>query len=151
MKMDIKAALSRPKTWVTVASVALLLVLGLGPLMAGLEGGTGHAESEYPELMESLDGDDETAFVEIVNQELFVFGLWNVTISLMFLAMICLTNGENQAKLAMVAAGSMLFVSGVGGYSVNGDAYFSEWMMFCAILAVPILITGYMQLNADEE
>ena len=147
--MDIKEALSQPKTWVTVASVALLLLLGLGPLMAGLAGGPDHAETEYPDLLESLDGDDETAFIEVVNQELFVFGLWNVTMALMFLAMVYLTDGKTQAKLAMVAAASMIFVSGAGGYSVNGDAYFVEWVTLCAILGSPILITGYLQLNRE--
>ena len=36
--MDIKAAFMEPKTWVTVGSVVLILILGLGPLMTGLEG-----------------------------------------------------------------------------------------------------------------
>ena len=149
--MDIKAALMEPKTWVTVGSVVLILILGLGPLMTGLEGGTDHADSEHSEFMETLTDDNKEAFVDIVNQELFVFGLWNVTICLIFLAMVNLTDGETQAKLAMVAAGSLLFVSGVGGYTVNGDAYFTEWVSLCAILAAPMLITGYMKLNADEE
>ena len=86
--MDIKAALMEPKTWVTVGSVVLMLILGLGPLMTGLEGGTDHADSEHSELMESLSGEDKEAFVDVVNQELFVFGVWNVTICLMFLAMV---------------------------------------------------------------
>ena len=38
--MDIKAALMEPKTWVTLGSVVLILILGLGPLMTGLDGGT---------------------------------------------------------------------------------------------------------------
>jgi len=147
--MDIKATLSEPKTWVTVASVALMLILGLGPLMTGMEGGTDHSDSEHSELMETLSEENKEAFVDVVNQELFAFGLWNVTMSLMFLAMVYLTDGETQAKLSMVAACSMLFVSGVGGYSVNGDAYFSEWVTLCALLSAPILITGYMKLNVD--
>ena len=147
--MDIKATLLEPKTWVTVASVALILILGLGPLMTGMEGGTDHADSEHSELMETLSEENKEAFVDMVNQELFVFGLWNVTMCLMFLAMVYLTDGETQAKLSMVAACSMLFVSGVGGYSVNGDAYFSEWVTLCALLSAPILITGYMKLNVD--
>ena len=147
--MDIKATLLEPKTWVTVASVALMLILGLGPLMTGMEGGTDHADSEHSELMETLSEENKEAFVDVVNQELFVFGLWNVTMCLMFLAMVYLTDGETQAKLSMVAACSMLFVSGVGGYSVNGDAYFSEWVTLCALLSAPILITGYMKLNVD--
>ena len=132
--MDIKATLLEPKTWVTVASVALILILGLGPLMTGMEGGTDHADSEHSELMETISEENKEAFVDVVNQELFVFGLWNVTMCLMFLAMVYLTDGETQAKLSMVAACSMLFVSGVGGYSVNGDAYFSEWVTLCALL-----------------
>ena len=148
--MDIKAALMEPKTWVTLGSVVLMLILGLGPLMTGLEGGTDHPDSAHPELMESLSGEDKEAVVDIVNQNLFEFGLWNVIMCLMFLAMVYLTDGETQAKLAMVAAGSLLFVSGVGGYSVNGDAYFTEWVSLCAILAVPMLITGYMKLKAEE-
>ena len=148
--MDIKATLMEPKTWVTLGSFVLILILGLGPLMTGLEGGTDHADSEHSELMESLSEENKEAFVDVVNQELFVFGLWNVTISLMFLAIVNLTDGKTQAKLAMVAAGSLLFVSGVGGYSVNGDAYFTEWVSLCAILAVPMLITGYMKLKAEE-
>ena len=147
--MDIKATLMEPKTWVTLGSFVLILILGLGPLMTGLEGGTDHADSEHSELMESLSEENKEAFVDVVNQELFVFGLWNVTISLMFLAIVNLTDGKTQAKLAMVAAGSLLFVSGVGGYSVNGDAYFTEWVSLCAILAVPMLITGYMKLKAE--
>jgi len=147
--MDIKATLLEPKTWVTVASVALILILGLGPLMTGMEGGTDHADSEHSELMETISEENKEAFVDVVNQELFVFGLWNVTMCLMFLAMVYLTDGETQAKLSMVAAFSMLFVSGVGGYSVNGDAYFSEWVTLCALLSAPILITGYMKLNVD--
>ena len=147
--MDIKATLLEPKTWVTVASVALMLILGLGPLMTGMEGGTDHADSEHSELMETISEENKEAFVDVVNQELFVFGLWNVTMCLMFLAMVYLTDGETQAKLSMVAACSMLFVSGVGGYSVNGDAYFSEWVTLCALLSAPILITGYMKLNVD--
>jgi len=147
--MDIKATLSEPKTWVTIASVALMLILGLGPLMTGMEGGTDHADSEFSELMETISEENKEAFVDVVNQELFVFGLWNVTMCLMFLAMVYLTDGETQAKLSMVAACSMLFVSGVGGYSVNGDAYFSEWVTLCALLSAPILITGYMKLNVD--
>ena len=147
--MDIKATLLEPKTWVTVASVALMLILGLGPLMTGMEGGTDHADSEHSELMETISEENKEAFVDVVNQELFVFGLWNVTMCLMFLAMVYLTDGETQAKLSMVAAFSMLFVSGVGGYSVNGDAYFSEWVTLCALLSAPILITGYMKLNVD--
>ena len=148
--MDIKATLMEPKTWVTVGSIVLILILGLGPLMTGLEGGTDHADSEHPELMESLSGEDKEAVVDIVNQNLFEFGLWNVIMCLMFLAMVYLTDGETQAKLAMVAAGSLLFVSGLGGYTVNGDAYFTEWVSLCAILAVPMLITGYMKLKAEE-
>ena len=147
--MDIKAALMEPKTWVTLGSVVLILILGLGPLMTGLEGGTDHADSEHPELMASLSGEDKEAFVDVVNQELFVFGVWNVTICLMFLAMVNLTDGETQAKLAMVAAGSMLLISGIGSYQVNGDAYFMEWVTLSAILAAPMLITGYMKLNAE--
>ena len=147
--MDIKATLMEPKTWVTLGSFVLILILGLGPLMTGLEGGTDHADSEHSELMKSLSEENKEAFVDVVNQELFVFGLWNVTISLMFLAIVNLTDGKTQAKLAMVAAGSLLFVSGVGGYSVNGDAYFTEWVSLCAILAAPMLITGYMKLNAE--
>ncbi len=76
--MDIKAALMEPKTWVTVGSVVLILILGLGPLMTGLEGGTDHPDSAHPELMESLSGEDKEAVVDIVNQNLFEFGLWNV-------------------------------------------------------------------------
>ena len=147
--MDIKATLLEPKTWVTVASVALILILGLGPLMTGMEGGTDHADSEHSELMETISEENKEAFVDVVNQELFVFGLWNVTMCLMFLAMVYLTDGETHAKLSMVAACSMLFVSGVGGYSVNGYAYFSEWVTLCALLSAPILITGYMKLNVD--
>ena len=147
--MDIKAALMEPKTWVTLGSVAVMLILGLGPLMTGLEGGTDHADSEHPELMDSLSGEDKEAFVDVVNQELFVFGVWNFTICLMFLAMVYLTDGETQAKLAMVAAGSMLLISGIGSYQVNGDAYFMEWVTLSAILAAPMLITGYMKLNAE--
>ena len=147
--MDIKAALMEPKTWVTLGSVAVMLILGLGPLMTGLEGGTDHADSEHPELMDSLSGEDKEAFVDVVNQELFVFGVWNFTICLMFLAMVYLTDGETQAKLAMVAAGSMLLISGIGSYQVNGDAYFIEWVTLSAILAAPMLITGYMKLNAE--
>ena len=147
--MDIKATLLEPKTWVTVASVALILILGLGPLMTGMEGGTDHADSEHSELMETISEENKEAFVDVVNQELFAFGLWNVTMCLMFLAMVYLTDGETQSKLSMVAACSMLFVSGVGGYSVNGDAYFSEWVTLCALLSAPILITGYMKLNVD--
>ena len=147
--MDIKAALMEPKTWVTVGSVVLMLILGLGPVMTGLEGGTDHADSEHPELMASLSGEDKEAFVDVVNQELFVFGVWNFTICLMFLAMVYLTDGETQAKLAMVAAASMLLISGIGSYQVNGDAYFMEWVTLSAILAAPMLITGYMKLNAE--
>ena len=43
--MDIKVTLMEPKTWVTVGSVVIMLILGLGPLMTGLEGGTDHAYS----------------------------------------------------------------------------------------------------------
>ena len=147
--MDIKAALMEPKTWVTVGSVVLMLILGIGPLMTGLEGGTDHADSEHPELMESLSGEDKEAVVDIVNQNLFEFGLWNVIMCLMFLAMVYLTDGKTQAKLAMVAAASMLLISGIGSYQVNGDAYFMEWVTLSAILAAPMLITGYMKLNAE--
>ncbi len=147
--MDIKAALMEPKTWVTLGSVVLMLILGLGPLMTGLEGGTDHADSEHSELMASLSGEDKEAFVDVVNQELFVFGVWNFTICLMFLAMVYLTDGKTQAKLAMVAAASMLLISGIGSYQVNGDAYLMEWVTLSAILAAPMLITGYMKLNAE--
>ena len=82
--MDIKAALMEPKTWVTLGSVVLMLILGLGPVMTGLEGGTDHADSEHPELMASLSGEDKEAFVDVVNQELFVFGVWNFTISVSY-------------------------------------------------------------------
>lgn len=147
--MDIKAALMEPKTWVTVGSVVLILILGLGPLMTGLEGGTDHPDSAHPELMESLSGEDKEAVVDIVNQNLFEFGLWNVIMCLMFLAMVYLTDGKTQAKLAMVAAASMILISGIGSYQVNGDAYFMEWVTLSAILAAPMLITGYMKLNAE--
>ena len=145
-EMDIKAALAEPKTWVTVSSVVLMLILGIGPLMAGLEGGTEHTEESFDPMETDAD---QSYLVEVVNQELFLFGLWHVTLCLMFLAMVYLTDGETQAKLSMVAACSMLFVSGVGGYSVNGDAYFSEWVTLWALLSAPILITGYIKLNVD--
>ena len=99
--------------------------------------------------MESLSGEDKEAVVDIVNQNLFEFGLWNVIMCLMFLAMVYLTDGETQAKLAMVAAASMILISGIGSYQVNGDAYFMEWVTLSAILAAPMLITGYMKLNAE--
>ena len=43
----------------------------------------------------------------------------------------------------------MILISGIGSYQVNGDAYFMEWVTLSAILAAPMLITGYMKLNAE--
>ena len=45
--MDAKETLIEPKTWVTVGSVILILILGLGPLMTGLEGGTDHPKRSH--------------------------------------------------------------------------------------------------------
>ena len=60
-EMDIKDMLSQPKNWMIVSSVVVVLMLGIGPMMASSGDVVGMAEDEFGELYTNAsDADKET-------------------------------------------------------------------------------------------
>ena len=101
--MDIKASLMEPKTWMIVSSVVVVLMLGIGPMMASSGDVAGMAEDEFGELYTNASDADKETIEESVKMDAYFFGATNVALTLFILGFAFLTEGTTRSKSAVSA------------------------------------------------
>ena len=143
--MDIKAALTEPKTWMIVASVVVVIMLGIGPMMASSGDVVGMAEDEFGELYTNASDADKETIEESVKLQAYFFGATNVALTLFILGFAFLTDGTTRSKSAVFCGVSLILWA---IYS-QGDLDMGALTFYSAVSA-PMIITGALHLKGDE-
>jgi len=145
IKMDIKAAISEPKTWMIVSSVVVVLMLGIGPMMASSGDVVGMAEDEFGELYTNASDADKETIEESVKVDAYFFGASNVALTLFILGFAFLTEGKTRAKSAVFCGVSLILwaIYSQGELDMGALGFYST-------VSAPMIITGALHLKGDE-
>lgn len=108
--MDLKSILN-PRTWMIVASIVVVLMLGIGPMMASTGDVTDMAEDEFGELYTNSSDEDKETIEESVKMDAYFFGATNIAIALFILGFAFLTEGTTRANSALFAGVSLILWS----------------------------------------
>ncbi len=143
--MDIKAALTEPKTWMIVASVVVVIMLGIGPMMASSGDVVGMAEDEFGELYTNASDADKETIEESVKLQAYFFGATNVALTLFILGFAFLTDGTTRSKSAVFCGVSLILwaIYSQGELDMGALAFYSA-------VSAPMIITGALHLKGDE-
>ncbi len=143
--MDIKAALTEPKTWMIVASVVVVIMLGIGPMMASSGDVVGMAEDEFGELYTNASDADKETIEESVKLQAYFFGATNVALTLFILGFAFLTDGTTRSKSAVFCGVSLILWAIYSQGELDMGA-----LTFYSVVSAPMIITGALHLKGDE-
>jgi len=143
--MDIKAALTEPKTWMIVASVVVVIMLGMGPMMASSGDVVGMAEDEFGELYTNASDADKETIEESVKLQAYFFGATNVALTLFILGFAFLTDGTTRSKSAVFCGVSLILWAIYSQGELDMGA-----LTFYSAVSAPMIITGALHLKGDE-
>ena len=142
--MDLKSILN-PRTWMIVASLVVVLMLGIGPMMASSGDIADMAEDEFGELYTTASDADKETIEEIVKTEAYFFGAANVAIALFVLGFAFLTEGTTRAKSALFSGVSLILWSIYSQGELDMGA-----ITFYSVVSAPMIIAGVLHLKEDE-
>ena len=142
--MDIKDMLIQPKNWMIVSSVVVVLMLGIGPMMASSGDVVDMAEDEFGELYTNASDADKETIEESVKVEAYFFGATNVALTLFILGFAFLTEGTTRSKSAVFCGVSLILWAIYSQGELDMEA-----LGFYSVVSAPMIITGYMKLNAE--
>ena len=142
--MDLKSILN-PRAWMIVASLVVVLMLGIGPMMASSGDIADMAEDEFGDLYTTASDADKETIEEIVETEAYFFGAANVAIALFVLGFAFLTEGTTRAKSALFSGVSLILWSIYSQGELDMGA-----ITFYSVVSAPMIIAGVLYLKEDE-
>ena len=142
--MDLKSILN-PRTWMIVATIVVVLMLGIGPMMASTGDVTDMAEDEFGELYTNSSDEDKETIEESVKMDAYFFGATNIAIALFILGFAFLTEGTTRANRALFAGVSLILWSIYSQGELDMEA-----ITFYSVVSAPMIIAGVLHLKEDE-
>ena len=142
--MDLRGILN-PRAWMIVASLVVVLMLGIGPMMASSGEVADMAEDEFGELYTNASDVDKETIEESVKMEAYFFGATNSAIATFILGFACLTEGTTRAKSALFAGVSLILWSIYSQGELDMGA-----ITFYSVVSAPMIIAGVLHLKEDE-
>jgi hypothetical protein len=142
--MDLKSILN-PRAWMIVASLVVVLMLGIGPMMASSGEVADMAEDEFGELYTNASDVDKETIEESVKMEAYFFGATNIAIATFILGFAFLTEGTTRAKSALFAGVSLILWSIYSQGELDMGA-----ITFYSVVSAPMIIAGVLHLKEDE-
>ena len=143
--MDIKDMLIQPKNWMIVSSVVVVLMLGIGPMMASSGDVVDMAEDEFGDLYTTASDADKETIEEIVETEAYFFGAANVAIALFVLGFAFLTEGTTRSKSAVFCGVSLILWAIYSQGELDMEA-----LGFYSVVSAPMIIAGALHLRDGE-
>ncbi len=142
--MDLRGILN-PRAWMIVASLVVVLMLGIGPMMASSGDVADMAEDEFGELYTNASDVDKETIEESVKMEAYFFGATNIAIATFILGFAFLTEGTTRAKSALFAGVSLILWSIYSQGELDMGA-----ITFYSVVSAPMIIAGVLHLKEDE-
>ena len=142
--MDLGGILN-PRAWMIVASLVVVLMLGIGPMMASSGEVADMAEDEFGELYTNASDVDKETIEESVKMEAYFFGATNIAIATFILGFAFLTEGTTRAKSALFAGVSLILWSIYSQGELDMGA-----ITFYSVVSAPMIIAGVLHLKEDE-
>ena len=142
--MDLRGILN-PRAWMIVASLVVVLMLGIGPMMASSGEVADMAEDEFGELYTNASDADKETIEEAVETEAYFFGAANIAIALFVLGFAFLTEGTARAKSALFSGVSLILWSIYSQGELDIEA-----ITFYSVVSAPMIIAGVLHLKEDE-
>jgi len=142
--MDLRSILN-PRAWMIVASLVVVLMLGIGPMMASSGEVADMAEDEFGELYTNASDVDKETIEESVKMEAYFFGATNIAIATFILGFAFLTEGTTRAKSALFAGVSLILWSIYSQGELDMGA-----ITFYSVVSAPMIIAGVLHLKEDE-
>ena len=142
--MDLRGILN-PRAWMIVASLVVVLMLGIGPMMASSGEVADMAEDEFGELYTNASDVDKETIEESVKMEAYFFGATNIAIATFILGFAFLTEGTTRAKSALFAGVSLILWSIYSQGELDMGA-----ITFYSVVSAPMIIAGVLHLKEDE-
>jgi len=143
--MDIKDMLIQPKNWMIVSSVIVVLMLGIGPMMASSGDVVDMAEDEFGELYTNASDADKETIEESVKVEAYFFGATNVALTLFILGFAFLTEGTTRSKSAVFCGVSLILWAIYSQGELDMEA-----LGFYSVVSAPMIIAGALHLRDGE-
>ena len=143
--MDIKAAISEPKTWMIVSSVVVVFMLGIGPMMVDSGDLADMAEDEFGEFYTNASDADKETIEESVEMNAYFFGATNIALALFILGFAFLTEGTTRSKSAVFSGVSLILWAIYSQGELDMGA-----LTFYSAVSAPMIITGALHLKGDE-
>jgi|TARA_B100000902_G_scaffold389647_1_gene437170 hypothetical protein len=143
--MDIKDMLIQPKNWMIVSSVVVVLMLGIGPMMASSGDVVDMAEDEFGELYTNASDADKETIEESVKVEAYFFGATNVALTLFILGFAFLTEGTTRSKSAVFCGVSLILWAIYSQGELDMEA-----LGFYSVVSAPMIIAGALHLRDGE-
>ena len=140
--MDIKDMLIQPKNWMIVSSVVVVLMLGIGPMMASSGDVVDMAEDEFGELYTNASDADKETIEESVKVEAYFFGATNVALTLFILGFAFLTEGTTRSKSAVFCGVSLILWAIYSQGELDMEA-----LGFYSVVSAPMIIAGALHLR----
>ena len=142
--MDLRSILN-PRAWMIVASLVVVLMLGIGPMMASSGDVADMAEDEFGGLYTNASDVDKETIEESVKMEAYFFGATNIAIATFILGFAFLTEGTTRAKSALFAGVSLILWSIYSQGELDMGA-----ITFYSVVSAPMIIAGVLHLKEDE-
>ena len=142
--MNIKEILSQSKTWMIVCSIITLFMLGIGPMTVSSEGIANMAEDAFGDMYTNATVEDKGTIEESVKEDAYFFGAANVSLAVFILGFAFLTEGNTRAKSAIFSGGALILWSIYSQGDLDVEA-----ITFYTIVSVPMMITGYMEMQKE--
>ena len=141
--MDLKGILN-PRAWMIVSSLVVLLMVGIGPMMASSGDVADMAEDEFGELYTNASDADKETIEESVKLQAYFFGATNVAMAVFILGFAFLTEGNTRAKSAIFSGGALILWSIYSQGDLDVEA-----ITFYTVVSVPMMIAGYMEMQKE--
>jgi len=144
-RMDIKAAIMEPKTWMILSSVVVVLMLGIGPMMISSGEVADMAEDQFGEVYTNASDADKETIEEIQKEEAYFFGATNVALSLFIIGFAFLTEGTTRSKSAVFCGVSLILWAIYSQGELDMGA-----LGFYSVVSAPMIIVGALTLKDGE-
>ena len=137
--MDLKGILN-PRAWMIVSSLVVLLMVGIGPMMASSGDVADMAEDEFGDLYTNASDADKETIEESVKLQAYFFGATNVAMAVFILGFAFLTEGTTRAKGAIFCGGATILFAIYSMAGLDGGTFYSA-------VSLPMIIAGALHLN----
>ena len=144
VRMDLKGILN-PRAWMIVSSLVVLLMVGIGPMMASSGDVADMAEDEFGDLYTNASDADKETIEESVKLQAYFFGATNVALTLFILGFAFLTDGTTRSKSAVFCGASLILWAIYSQGELDMGA-----LTFYSAVSAPMIITGALHLKGDE-